>query len=395
MKNNMFIKFALVLLITILHSCGTTSKIKGKVEQITDSKGEMIVGSISTIERIILGGQEQYLIIRGTDTTKPVMLYLHGGPGSSEFAFMKKMNPEIENNFTMVYWEQRGAGKSYSKTIPIESMNVAQFISDTKELSEILAKRFNREKIYLMGHSWGAFLGILTAHQYPELFHAYFGIGQVCDQFKGEQISYEWVKEQANKNNDHKAIKALSNIQLPNKSDNIEIWFDYMATERKYVNQFGGGILHEMSGMWQIFKIILKTKEYSFGEKMNYSKSNKFSFKHPKGTPLKHNKEKQCAFKEKYFKIKKHLDFNEKIFFIDSVHPTQATKITSAWIRAGVEKIIATVADRKRVNLTGAVNIENMTVFTKDYETINGHSTIDFLKYLDESTPETDFIQGV
>ena len=137
--------------------------------------GKTLSGSISTIERITLGGQEQYLIIRGADTSKPVMLFLHGGPGSPETAFMKKTNLAIEKDFIMVYWEQRGAGKSYSKNMQPESMNIPQFVSDTRELSEYLAARFKQDKIYLMGHSWGSFLGIVTAYQHPELFHSYFG----------------------------------------------------------------------------------------------------------------------------------------------------------------------------------------------------------------------------
>ena len=73
---------------------------------------------------------------------------------------------------------------------------------------------------------------------------------------------------------------------------------------------------------------------------------------------------------------------------MDSVHPTQATKITSGWIRKGVEKMIATVAGRSRINLTGAIDLESMSIFTQEYETINGESTIDFLKYLDKSTDD-------
>ncbi|OFX26263.1 MAG: hypothetical protein A2041_11790 [Bacteroidetes bacterium GWA2_31_9b] len=228
----------------------------------------------------MLGGQEQYLIIRGKDATKPVMLFLHGGPGSPEYAFMKATNQTIENDFVMVYWEQRGAGKSYSKNIPVESMNLDQFISDTKELSEYLAKRFNQEKIYIMGHSWGSFLGILTAFQYPELFHAYFGIGQVCYQYKGEQISFEWVKEQAIKQNNKKAIKALSEITFPDSLAGVDKWQDYLMVERNYVTQFGGGVTHEMTGMWPVIKMVLDLKEYTFGEKMNFMPGSLFSLKY-------------------------------------------------------------------------------------------------------------------
>ncbi len=252
----------------------------GKADPITDLNGKALTGSISTIEKITLGDQEQYLIIRGADKTKPVMLFLHGGPGSPELAFMKNTNLAIENDFVMVYWEQRGAGKSYSKQIPVESMNLAQFISDTRELSEYLAKRFNQEKIYIMGHSWGSFLGILTAYQYPELFHAYLGVGQVCHQYKGEQISFEWTKEQANKHNDKNAIEALSAISFPDPLSNSDVWLDFLMVERRYVTQFGGGVTHEMDGMWPVIKMVLDTKEYTFGEKMNFMPASMYSLKH-------------------------------------------------------------------------------------------------------------------
>lgn len=255
-------------------------KSPGKTDAITDINGKTLAGSISTIEKITLGGQEQYLIIRGADITKPVMLFLHGGPGTPEIAFMKNANQAIENDFVMVYWEQRGAGKSYSKDIRAESMNLAQFISDTKELSEILTKRFKQEKIYIMGHSWGSFLGILTAYHHPELFHAYFGVGQVGNQYEGEQISFEWAKEQANKQNNKDAVEALSKISFPDSLANSDVWMDFLLIERNYVTQFGGGAIHEMTGMWPMIKMLLNTKEYTFGEKMNYMSGSMYSLKH-------------------------------------------------------------------------------------------------------------------
>jgi len=127
----------------------------------------------------------------------------------------------------------------------------------------------------------------------------------------------------------------------------------------------------------------------------NWLKHNKFSYKSPKGVPLKHDTDSQTAFKEKYNSIKSNLKENDKIFFMDSVHPTQATKITSGWIRKGVEKMIATVAGRSRINLTGAINLESMSIFTREYKTIDGEATIDFLKYLDESTEDTGRIHLV
>lgn len=252
----------------------------GTTSPITDSKGEVINGSIASIEKIELGGIEQYLIIRGADSTKPVMLYLHGGPGSPEIAFLKKTNIALEKDFVMVYWEQRGAGKSYNDKIPAESMNLEQMIADTKELSELLIKRFGKEKIYLLGHSWGTFLGIKTAYKYPELYHAYLGAGQVCHQYKAEQISFEWIKEQAKLKNDEEVIKKLEELQFPDSTGNILGWKDYMMAQRNYVNIYGGGMTRELTSMWPVVKMVLGADEYTFGEKMSFMSGSLFSLEH-------------------------------------------------------------------------------------------------------------------
>lgn len=114
---------------------------------------------------------------------------------------------------------------------------------------------------------------------------------------------------------------------------------------------------------------------------------NRFSYKKPKGTPAKFSAELQAAFIEKYIQLKTTLNPNELILFMDSVHPTQETKITSGWIRTGVEKLISTVASRKRINLTGAIDLSTMSVLTREYETINGSSTVDFLKAIETANP--------
>jgi len=255
-------------------------KSPGTADPITNSNGKVIPGSISVIEKVKLGGQEQYVIIRGEDRNKPVMLFLHGGPGSPEFTFMKKTNRAIEKDFVMVYWEQRGAGKSFSKDIPVESMNLPQFISDTRELSILLAKRFKKEKIYLMGHSWGSLLGILTAYKYPELYYAYFGIGQVCSQYKGEKVSFEWVKEQARKENNTKAIESLSKLAFPDSLAGMNVWSKYIMSERNYVTQFGGGVTHKMRSMLPLVKMFLNAKEYTINDKMRFMKASLFSLNH-------------------------------------------------------------------------------------------------------------------
>ena len=284
MKIKIFKVFMYIVggLFVITLALAVTLRIKspGTAEPITDKNGKTIPGSISVIQKVELGGLQQFIIIRGADRNKPVMLFLHGGPGSPEFAFLKKTNRGLENDFVMVYWEERGAGKSWSKRIPAASMNINQFISDTRELSLLLAKQFNKNKIYIMGHSWGSLLGILTANKYPGLYYAYFGIGQVCSQYKGEKISFEWVKEQARKQNNRKAIDALSKLSFPDSLADSKVWSKYFMTERDYVSQFGGGVTHTMTSMVPLVGIILNTREYTFRDKMNFMPASTFSLNH-------------------------------------------------------------------------------------------------------------------
>jgi len=269
-----------IVLIAIILTSMLWVKSPGTAAPITDRYGNVIPGSISTIEKVVLGGVEQYIIIRGVNRNKPVMLFLHGGPGNPEFAFMKRTNREIEKDFVMVYWEERGAGKSYSTKIPVESMNLAQMISDTRELSLLLAKRFKKDKIYIMGHSWGSLLGILTAHENPGLYYAYFGIGQVCEQYQGEKLSYEWVKEQAKNRNDAAVLKHLTEMNFPDSLADINKWMGYTMAERNYVGKFGGGVTHGMISLLPMVKMILNTPEYTVLEKLNFMKAGMFSVRY-------------------------------------------------------------------------------------------------------------------
>ncbi len=255
-------------------------KSPGTTEPITNLQGETVPNSIATIEQVMIGGLEQTLIIRGKDKSKPVILFLHGGPGSPEIAFVRAVNQTLENDFVMVYWEQRGAGKSYSSDMTGEHMTMEQFIADTKEVSELLAKRFNKDKIYVMGHSWGSLLGILTAQKYPELYYAYFGVGQVCNQYEGERISLEWVREQAKELNDEDAIDDLAEISLPAFPGTSDEWLNYLRVQRGYVNKFGGGGAHELRSNWAIVEMLFKAKEYTLTEKLNILPGTLFSLKY-------------------------------------------------------------------------------------------------------------------
>ena len=169
---------------------------------------------IDSLEKIKLGGVNQWIQIRGEDRSKPILLFLHGGPGFPQMPF-SHLNAELEKHFVVVQWDQRGAGKSYSWSIPDESMRVAQFVSDTRELAQMLLRRFNAPKCYLVAHSWGSLFGALTAARYPELFYAYISIGQLAGLPETQQVRYQFALDSAQNENNQKAVTELNRIGRP------------------------------------------------------------------------------------------------------------------------------------------------------------------------------------
>ncbi len=165
-------------------------------------------------ERVMLGGVAQSIVIRGRDRTLPVLLFLHGGPGFSQRPFAHA-NAELERDFIVVHWDQRGTGRSYSPDIPRESMRIAQFVSDVEELSSYLARKFGREKIFLLGHSWGSMIGLLAAARSPELYHAYIGVAQVIDIPESERVLHVAALRAAREKGDARALGELQRIGPP------------------------------------------------------------------------------------------------------------------------------------------------------------------------------------
>ncbi|WP_299364071.1 alpha/beta hydrolase [Winogradskyella sp.] len=231
--------------------------------------------SIVEMGDVNIGGIEQWVLIRGEDRENPVIVFLHGGPGSPETAFLRKYNSELEKHFTMVYWDQRGAGKSYDKKIPQETMNLDQFLSDTHELIVYVKKKLNKEKVHLMGHSWGSVLGLLTSAQHPELVDTYIGIGQVVNTERGEKLSFDYTMREAKKDNNQKAIDQLNSVGPPVKGEyeNNGIW-----TQRKWLLHYGGERYGKTGVMDAIFDLWF-SDEYNFFDVIKFTKSSGFAYR--------------------------------------------------------------------------------------------------------------------
>lgn len=172
---------------------------------------------------------------------------------------------KVEDRFVCIQWDQRGAGKSYNKNIPIESMNVEQMLSDAYDLIQILRERFQQTKIYLVGHSWGSYLGMLLIYRYPELFHAYVGVGQVVDNHKARDITARFLMKTAQATNNLDALKELEELGI--------------AVHEKWLFKFGGELYGETSFM-PFIREGLKAQEYGVTDIFKVSKGSSFSSRH-------------------------------------------------------------------------------------------------------------------
>ena len=229
----------------------------------SDANGKVLPNSIASLEKIQLGGVEQTILIRGKNTSNPVLLFLHGGPGMPAMYLSHAFQQPLEENFVVVQWDQRGAGKSYNKDIPVETINVKQFMSDTVELTEMLRKRFGQDRIYLVGHSWGSYLGMLVINKHPELYQAYVGIGQVSGGINQvHQIQDEFIREQAKLDNNEQALEDLQ----ANPGANREKWLFYY-----------GGEIHGAKSFTPLLMTGLKSPEYSIFDALNIQPGVSFS----------------------------------------------------------------------------------------------------------------------
>ena len=159
-------------------------------DAITGADGKPLPGSIAELVSVPIGGHDQSIMLRGNNVEAPVMLFLEGGPGGTAVGSMRYSGQGLEEHFVVATWDQRGTGKSASALEPVATLTVAQAVSDTIEVSEYLRTRFGQSRVYLVGSSWGTILGVLTAQQRPDLFHAYVGTGQMVDPAETDKLMY-------------------------------------------------------------------------------------------------------------------------------------------------------------------------------------------------------------
>jgi pimeloyl-ACP methyl ester carboxylesterase len=237
----------------------------GKPIPFVDENGHPLAGSISEKIRVNINGVEQGMFIKSKDVSNPVLLYLHGG--TPDYFLSQRYPTGLEEYFTVVWWEQRGSGLSYSADIPPETMTMEQLISDTLEMTRYLRQRFGKEKIYLMGHSGGSFIGIQAAARAPELYHAYIGVAQMSYQLKSEKLAYDYMLERFKENGNSKMVRKLEAAPVTMADGTPD---GYVVVRDVAMHSLGIGTMHDMNSV--VTGLLLPSfqfREYTLREKIN------------------------------------------------------------------------------------------------------------------------------
>jgi pimeloyl-ACP methyl ester carboxylesterase len=175
---------------------------------IADAQGKTLPGSIAALERVSLNGSEQWISIRGKDVHKPVLLFLAGGPGGSQLVTARRSLSGLEDHFVVVNWEQPGAGKSFD-ALDRSTLTPERYIGDGLALVSYLRERFDEEKVYVLGESWGSVLGIWMVQREPESFHAFIGTGQMVAFQENDLMCYDFALNLAQERGDTAKVEQL------------------------------------------------------------------------------------------------------------------------------------------------------------------------------------------
>jgi pimeloyl-ACP methyl ester carboxylesterase len=242
------------------------SQIFASTPPILNAQGRAIPNSIAVMEKIKLGGAEEWVTIRGKDSRNPILLFLAGGPGGTQLVTARRALAGLEDHFVVVNWDQPGAGKSFD-AVDRSKLTPDRYITDAHELVLNLRQRFGKEKVYILGESWGSALGIMLVQRYPELFQAFIGTGQMVAFLENDRICYDFALRLAQERRDTKQVEKLKkqgpppyygrDVALKSATYLVET-FNYMAKNPAIVNP-GFNTLQDIAG-----------SEYGLYDKLNF-----------------------------------------------------------------------------------------------------------------------------
>ncbi len=251
------------------------------VKVISELRRVVADDGIERLEKVRIGGIDQWVSIRGSDRRNPVLLMLHGGPGWVAMPTSWYFQRGWEEFFTVVQWDQRGAGKTYVANDPnavAPTMNRERMIADTEEMIGWLRKEFGKDKVFVIGQSWGSYLGLEVARRHPEWLHAYVGIGQISNAPESERRGWAWTLQQATDDGNAEAIADLKAV-APYAKGGAPIPLDDLFKQRKWLNYYGGMVHNRRGGDAEAAAVKL-SPEYTDQDVAGVWKGNDFSMEH-------------------------------------------------------------------------------------------------------------------
>jgi len=210
----------------------------GKPEPIVDSNGNLLPNSIAIIKDTVINGASQRLTIRGHDVSNPVLLRVHGGPGLPHAPQAYRFSGiDLEDKFTVCYWDQRGAGPAFKDEIPDSTITIKQVVEDGISVTEYLRKLLNKDKLYIEGMSFGTVIGSYMVAKKPEYYKSFIGVSQSVHMQRNELMTYDFILKEARRKNDTIAIRELEDIGRPPYKTYEEI-NRAVTTQRGYVRKY-------------------------------------------------------------------------------------------------------------------------------------------------------------
>lgn len=209
---------------------------------IADARAILTPNGIEQMEKVRIGGIDQWVSIRGMDRQNPVLIVFHGGPGYVMMAQSWWFGRGWEDYFTVVHWDQRASGKTHLLTDPEAvkpTLTVDQALADAEEMIAWVRATLDKEKVFVLGHSGGSWLGLHIAQRRPEWLHGYIGVGQVVNTYEGERRGWQFAMEAARRDGNSKAVGELESIApYPTPGELIKI--EDLYTQRRWVAHYGG-----------------------------------------------------------------------------------------------------------------------------------------------------------
>lgn len=276
-SSKMCLILLLVIALLVILVCVIFPLSSGTIEQYLSKNGEVMPTSIAEKVFTDINGVKQGMIIKGEDTSKPVLLFLSGGPGITEYFLAKKYPTGIEADFVVCYWDYRGTALSYSADITEETMTTEQYISDAIAVTNYLRERFGQEKIYLIGHSFGTFIGVQVAAQAPQLYNAYIAMSQIADQVTSERLAYSYMLDQYRAAGNTSMVKKFEKYPVLESDEALQEYLNSSFRDTA-MHSLGVGTMRNMDSVIKgIFFPTLRLVEFTQRERINIWRGKAFA----------------------------------------------------------------------------------------------------------------------